>query len=83
MNLAEIRSLSLKKLVEALKKARRELAVSRFHLQTGQARDTSKPRKSRRQIARILTAIHEKQTQEKAEPTKEKTTHKPTNQSSN
>lgn len=58
MDIQEIRQLTPKKLIEALKKARRDLAVARFHVKTGQNQNTAQLKKLRKTIARILTSLN-------------------------
>lgn len=58
MKIQELRQLTPKKMQEALQKAHRELAVSRFHLRTGQSQDTAAPRKQKKLIARLKTLLH-------------------------
>ncbi len=60
MNIAELRQLTTKKLWVALKKARRELAVTRFHVQTGQEQNTAKIKKQKKLIAQISTLLNAK-----------------------
>jgi len=60
MNIAELRQLTPKKLWEALRKARRELAVTRFHVTTGQEQNTAKIRTQKKIIAQILTLLNTK-----------------------
>ena len=62
MKVQELRQLTPKKLLETLKKTRREHAVSRFHAKTGQNQNTAELTKQRRLIARILTVLGEKKT---------------------
>lgn len=52
---SELRQLSKEKLNEELVNAQRELAKIRFHVQTGQEKDTAKIKKIRQVIARIIT----------------------------
>ncbi len=58
MKIQEIRQLTSKKLWEQLKKTRRELAVTRFHVRTGQSQDTAKIAKLRKTVAQILTLLN-------------------------
>ncbi len=59
MKIQEIRQMNMKKLIEELRKARRELSVKRFHNRTGQDQNTAKSKKTRKIIAQILTVIKE------------------------
>lgn len=58
MKIQEMRQLTTKKLWEQLRKTRRELAVVRFHVKTGQNQNTAKIKYLRKTIARILTLLH-------------------------
>lgn len=58
MKIQDLRQLTPKKLIEELKKARRELAVARFHVRTGQNQNTAELKGLRRTIARILTLLN-------------------------
>lgn len=60
MKIAELRQLTPKKLWETLHKTRRELAVTRFHIQTGQEQNTSKVAKQKRLIAQVRTLLNAK-----------------------
>ena len=60
MKIAELRQLTPKKLWEALRKTRRELAVTRFHVKTGQEQNTAKISKQKKTIAQILTLLNTK-----------------------
>lgn len=60
MDISEIRQLTSKKLVAALAKARRALAVKRFHVKTGQNQNTADLKKSRKEIAQMQTVLNEK-----------------------
>ncbi len=59
MKMQELRQLTPKKLKEMLEKIRRELAVSRFHVKTGQNKNTAEILKQRKTVARILTLLLE------------------------
>ncbi len=61
MKIEELRQLTPKKLLEQLKKTYRELAKTRFHVQTGQEKNTAEIRKQRRAIAQIKTIQKEKE----------------------
>ena len=60
MKISELRQLTPKKLWETLRKTRRDLAVTRFHVQTGQEQNTAKIKKQRKLIAQILTLLNSK-----------------------
>lgn len=60
MKMQEIRQLSPKKLHELLEKTRRDLAVSRFHVKTGQSKDVASIRKQREMLAQIETLLKER-----------------------
>ena len=61
MEISEMRQLTLDKLRVAVKKAKRDLAVSRFHVQTGQNQDVAGIKKKRQAVAQLLTVLNEKQ----------------------
>jgi len=61
MKYTEIRDKSLKELEEMLREKKLELFELRMKLKTMQLQDTSAIRKTRKDIARIKTAIAEKQ----------------------
>ena len=58
MNIQELRQLSPKKLREELQKKRRELAVEKFHVRTGQNQNTAQIKQLKKVIARILTLLN-------------------------
>lgn len=58
MDIKELRQLTPAKMSEALKKARRDLAVKKFHIATGQDQKTSDVRRLRKLVARILTLLN-------------------------
>ena len=58
MKIQELRQLTTKKLWEQLKKTRRDLAVTRFHVKTGQSQDTAKIAKLKKSVAQILTLLN-------------------------
>ena len=60
MKVQDLRHLTPKKLWELLWKTRRDLAISRFHVKTGQDKDTAKLSKQKRIVAQILTIFQEK-----------------------
>lgn len=61
IEISEMRQLTLDKLRVAVKKAKRDLAVSRFHVQTGQNQDVAGIKKKRQAVAQLLTVLNEKQ----------------------
>jgi len=60
MNITDVRQMSPEKLHEELQRVRRELAVVRFHVKTGQETNTAKVRELRKLIAQILTILNQK-----------------------
>ncbi len=60
MQIQEIRSLTDQQLTEELGKTYRELMNLRFRAATNQLTDTNQPRKARKDIARLLTVIRER-----------------------
>ncbi len=58
MTIQELRQLTPSKLLAQLKKTRRELAVTRFHIKTGQSQDTASIKKLKKVIAQIQTLIN-------------------------
>ena len=60
MDIQEIRSLTDDQLTEELSKTYRELMNLRFRAATNQLVDTNQPRKTRRDIARLLTVLRER-----------------------
>lgn len=58
MKISELRQMNSKKLWETLRKVKRELAVTRFHLQTQQSQDTAAVGKKRRLVAQIKTLLN-------------------------
>lgn len=58
MKIQELRQMNIKKLWEALRKAKRELAVAKFHVQTQQSQDTSGISKKKKLIAQIKTLLN-------------------------
>lgn len=58
MKIQELRQMNVKKLWQELMKARRELAVARFHVKTQQSQDTAKISKTRKLIAQIKTLLN-------------------------
>lgn len=60
MDIQEIRSLTDQQLSEELSKTYRELMNLRFRAATNQLIDTNQPRKTRKDIARLLTVMRER-----------------------
>ncbi len=60
MQVQEIRSLTDQQLTEEVSKTYRELMNLRFRAATNQLTDTNQPRKVRKDIARLLTVMRER-----------------------
>ena len=60
MQIQEIRSLTDQQLTEELSKTYRELMNLRFRAATNQLTDSNQPRKTRKDLARLLTVIRER-----------------------
>ena len=60
MQIQEIRSLTDQQLTEEVSKTYRELMNLRFRAATNQLTDTNQPRKVRKDIARLLTVMRER-----------------------
>lgn len=60
MQIQEIRGLTDQQLTEELSKSYRELMNLRFRAATNQLTDTNQPRKTRKDIARLLTVMRER-----------------------
>ncbi len=60
MDIQEIRSLTDQQLTEELSKTYRELMNLRFRAATNQLIDTNQPKKTRKDIARLLTVMRER-----------------------
>jgi large subunit ribosomal protein L29 len=60
----ELRALELTELEDRLKSARRELYELRFKLAVGQLENHRQIRKTRKDIARILTVLHQRRSEE-------------------
>jgi large subunit ribosomal protein L29 len=60
MQIQEIRSLTDQQLTEELTKTYRELMNLRFRAATNQLTDSNQPRRTRKDIARLLTVIRER-----------------------
>ena len=61
MNAAEIREMSDEELREQVKTARRELFGLRFQHATGELENTSRLRDAKRDVARALTVLRERE----------------------
>ena len=61
MEMYEIRALTDDQILEELEKSRKELMNLRFRDATNQLTDTNQPRKTRRDIARMLTCLRERE----------------------
>lgn len=61
MNTAEIRDLRVEELEQRVAQTRRELFNLRFQNATGQLENTGQLKEVRRDIARLLTVLHQKQ----------------------
>ena len=59
MKIQELRQMTVAKLVELLKKTRREAASAKFRLNTGQNQDSAAFKKMRKMVAQIKTLLHE------------------------
>ena len=59
MKISELRQLTPKKLWATLHKTRRELAVTRFHVKTGQEQNTAKIKTQKKLIAQTLTLLNQ------------------------
>ena len=60
MDIQEMRSLTNDQLTEELGKTYRELMNLRFRAATNQLVDTNQPKKTRKDIARLLTVLRER-----------------------
>ena len=63
MEMYEVRALTDDQILEELEKSRKELMNLRFRDATNQLTDTNQPRKTRRDIARMLTCLRERELQ--------------------
>lgn len=61
MKAEEIRGLTAEKIQEQLDDAREKLMRMRFQIATGELKDQNLPRVTRREIARLLTILRQKQ----------------------
>ena len=61
MQIHEIRNLSDQQLQEELESSYKELMNLRFRAATTQLTDTNQPRRTRKNIARLLTAMRERE----------------------
>jgi large subunit ribosomal protein L29 len=73
MEIKELRALESHELVVRLDQARRELMNQRFQFAMGQLTDTSRFKISRRNIARILTVLREREKEAAEEAAREGT----------
>ncbi|HDS09485.1 MAG TPA: 50S ribosomal protein L29 [Firmicutes bacterium] len=62
MKIEEIRNLSRDELLNKVESLKEELMRLRFNKKSGQLTDTSKIKKTRREISRILTVLKQKET---------------------
>lgn len=79
-SIQELRSSTQKELLEELKKVRHELLKIRINIKTKHDKDTSKVRKTKRYLARLLTVLKEfpQEEKKKEEAAEEKKTEKKT-----
>jgi large subunit ribosomal protein L29 len=61
MQIHEIRNLSEQQLQEELENSHKELMNLRFRAATNQLTDTNQPRKTRKNIARLLTVMRQRE----------------------
>ena len=61
MQAFELRDLSDEELTARLDETKQELFTLRFQRESGQLEDMSRIRKTRREVARIITVIHERE----------------------
>ena len=61
MNVAEVRELDVEELQERVAQTRRELFNLRFQHATGQLENTGQLKEVRKNIARLLTVLNQKQ----------------------
>ena len=61
MNVAEVRELDVEELQQRVVQARRELFNLRFQHATGQLENTGQLKEIRKNIARLLTVLNQKQ----------------------
>ncbi len=59
MKIQELRQMTTGKLIELLKKTKREASTTRFRLTTGQNQNSAALKNMRKQIAQIKTLLHE------------------------
>ena len=59
MKIQELRQMTMAKLVELLKKTRRDAAGAKFRLNTGQNQNSAEFKGMRKMIAQIKTLLHE------------------------
>ena len=61
MHAQEIRAMGEAELVESIETARKEMFNLRFQKATGQLADTSRVRQVRRELARLMTIVRERE----------------------
>ncbi len=71
MDIKELRALDTHELVLRVEQIRKELMNQRFQMAMGQLSDTSRQRITRRNLARILTVLREREMEAAREGTKE------------
>ncbi len=59
MKIQELRQMTVAKLVELLKKTRRDAASAKFRMNTGQNQNSAEFKGMRTLIAQIMTLLHE------------------------
>lgn len=72
LTIQELRSSTLKELLQELEKARKEMLKVRVNVKTKHVKDTAKVKKSKRYIAQVLTVLKEVEKEEAKKPQKEK-----------
>ncbi len=60
MDITDVRQMTPEKMREALKAAYRDLTVTRFHVKTGQNKNTAEIKNKKKLIAQILTILNAK-----------------------
>lgn len=64
MKTEEIRGMTAEKIQEQIDDAREQLMRMRFQIATGELKDQNLPRRTRRDIARLLTILRQKQAEQ-------------------
>lgn len=59
MKIQELRQMTTVKLVDLLKKTRRDAASAKFRIHTGQNQDSASLKRMRTMVAQIKTLLHE------------------------